>query len=210
VLGVLPDASHDDVKRAYTERALRWHPDRQPADDPAARERAEWHMREVNAAWQVLRSPASRAAYDDELRAAEDRTPEGSTHERPTSSGAHRRPSFADHLVDPRAETAPRHRGWRLWAPVLVVVALVVGILVATAYARRSGSDAPTEPEVHTTRFSVGDCVAVRPGPTVEGVPCDQPNTGRVVATTDYPRPCPSGTITVSLVEQQLSLCLSG
>ena len=68
VLGVAPSASHDEVKRAYTERALKYHPDRQGQATAENRERAEFHMREVNAAWEVLRSPARRAEYDTRLR----------------------------------------------------------------------------------------------------------------------------------------------
>ena len=58
---------------------------------------------------------------------------------------------------------------------------------------------------MHTERYPVGSCVAVTPGPVAYTVPCDQPHTGTVAATTDYPRPCPSGTSEVALVEQQLS-----
>ena len=68
VLGVSPDASHDEVKRAYTRQAFTWHPDRRGDLDDAGRARADFRMGECNAAWAVLRSPASRAAYDDELR----------------------------------------------------------------------------------------------------------------------------------------------
>ena len=56
----------------------------------------------------------------------------------------------------------------------------------------------------------MGSCVAVdvrARGAVV--VPCDQPHTGTVAATTDYPRPCPPGTYTVALVAEQLSLCLT-
>ena len=57
--------------------------------------------------------------------------------------------------------------------------------------------------------YPVGSCVAVTAGPTAVVVPCDQPHSGTVASTTDYPRPCPTGTYTVALVAQDLSLCLT-
>ena len=76
VLGVDPDASHDEVKRAFLDAALRYHPDRLGTEaDAAARERAEWRMREINEAWAVLQSPGGRARYDEELAAGIDKGP---------------------------------------------------------------------------------------------------------------------------------------
>jgi DnaJ domain len=209
VLGVAPDAGHDDLKRAYTAAAIEWHPDHWREAAPDERELAERHIREINAAWEALGTPAARALYDAGL--AEDRTarplrpPAGRT-------GA-RTPSFGDRLVDPRVvpgAVAGRERsGWR-WAPVIVLVAVFVGVLVVTAYAAHNHHDSPSGGvQVHTDRYPVGSCVAVTPGPVAYTVPCDQPHTGTVAATTDYPRPCPSGTSAVALVEQQLSLCLT-
>jgi hypothetical protein len=171
-------------------------------------------MREVNAAWAVLRSPADRAAYDEQLRAA---TPGGST--RPAATGPApamaEAASFEGQLVDPRS-IDPRvggpvraHRA--RWVPVVIVLALVaagIGLAVVTT-SNRSGS--PPEPVVRTNRYEVGSCVAVQPGPAgpvVSVVSCGLPNSGRVAATTDYPRPCPAGTDAVALVDEQVSVCL--
>jgi hypothetical protein len=168
-------------------------------------------MREINAAWEVLRNPAARAAYDEQLTAASRPPPRHPATPRRTV----RPPSFADHLVDPRVESGPpRHRsGWR-WAPVVVIVVVFVSVLVATAYAAHhhdgsGGSGGSGGVQVQTDNYPVGSCVAVTPGPVATVVPCDQPHTGTVAATTDYPRPCPSGTSEVALVEQQISLCLT-
>ena len=66
ILGVSPDAGHDEVKRAYTQQAFGWHPDRRRrARRRRARAQADWRMRECNAAWAVLGTPAGRAAYDE-------------------------------------------------------------------------------------------------------------------------------------------------
>lgn len=171
---------------------------------------AEFHMREINAAWEVLRRPAGRAAYDVELERA---TRAPSPPRRAASTSGPRPPSFSDHLVDPRDDPAAAgggRSGWR-WAPVAVIIVVFAAVLVGTAYALHhpDGSGGGGGVQVQTGRFPVGACVAVTPGPVAETVPCDQPHTGTVAATTDYPRPCPSGTSEVALVEEQISLCLT-
>jgi DnaJ-domain-containing protein 1 len=209
ILGVAPDAGHEDLKRAYTAAAVEWHPDHWREASPDEQERAERHIREVNAAWEVLGTPAARAAYDAEL--AESRRPRPVP--TPGATTRARTPSFGDRLVDPRtsrgAVVGGERRGWR-WVPVIVIGLVVVGVLVATAYAAHHHDGGPSGGvQVHPDQYPVGSCVAVAPGPVAYTVPCDQPHTGTVAATTDYPRPCPSGTSTVALVEQQLSLCLT-
>ena len=58
VLGVARDASADEIKRAWRKLARKHHPDLSHAPDAAAR------MQEINEAWDVLRDPEKRAAYD--------------------------------------------------------------------------------------------------------------------------------------------------
>jgi curved DNA-binding protein CbpA len=66
-LGLTPAATHEEIRQAYIERALRHHPDRQDGQDAAARADAERQMQEVNGAWAVLADRDARAAYDAEL-----------------------------------------------------------------------------------------------------------------------------------------------
>eukprot|EP00884_Botryococcus_braunii_P003386 jgi/Botrbrau1/13048/Bobra.0187s0010.1 len=54
----------DDVKRAFREAALRWHPDRQKVEDGRASQQAHERFRKLRTAYEVLRDPASRADYD--------------------------------------------------------------------------------------------------------------------------------------------------
>jgi hypothetical protein len=68
VLGVSPDASEEDLRRAYLRLARRFHPDRHVGGDARAAADAEARMRRINAAWQVLGSATSRAEYDRSLR----------------------------------------------------------------------------------------------------------------------------------------------
>ncbi|GBD42800.1 Chaperone protein DnaJ [bacterium HR40] len=59
VLGVDRHASEAEIKRAFRQLALRWHPDRNPGD-----KEAEARFKEINEAYEVLRDPQKRAAYD--------------------------------------------------------------------------------------------------------------------------------------------------
>lgn len=52
VLGVSPDASDEEIKRAYRRLAKKYHPDLNPGDQEAAR-----HMQQVNAAYEQIKNP---------------------------------------------------------------------------------------------------------------------------------------------------------
>ena len=52
VLGVSPDASDEEIKRAYRKLAKKYHPDLNPGDQEAARK-----MQEVNAAYEQIKNP---------------------------------------------------------------------------------------------------------------------------------------------------------
>ena len=52
VLGVSPDASDEEIKRAYRRLAKKYHPDLNPGDEKAAKE-----MQRVNAAYEQIKNP---------------------------------------------------------------------------------------------------------------------------------------------------------
>lgn len=59
VLEVARDASPDQIKKAYRQLALKFHPDRNPGD-----KEAEEKFKEASEAYQILSSEESRAKYD--------------------------------------------------------------------------------------------------------------------------------------------------
>src|ERR687885_986324 len=59
VLGVGRDASDDEVKKAYRKLAMTYHPDRNNGS-----KEAEERFKEITEAYDVLRDPQKRAAYD--------------------------------------------------------------------------------------------------------------------------------------------------
>jgi molecular chaperone DnaJ len=59
ILGVSKDASADDLKKAYRKLAMQYHPDRNPDN-----KEAEQKFKEVNEAYDALKEPQKRAAYD--------------------------------------------------------------------------------------------------------------------------------------------------
>jgi hypothetical protein len=64
-LGIAPDASPEDVRRAYLRLAREHHPDRHAGSSSRSGVAdAERRMREVNAAWAVLGDAGRRADYD--------------------------------------------------------------------------------------------------------------------------------------------------
>ncbi len=59
ILGVSRDASETDIKKAFRQLALKYHPDRNPED-----KEAEEKFKEINEAYSCLSDPEKRANYD--------------------------------------------------------------------------------------------------------------------------------------------------
>lgn len=58
-LGVNKDASADEIKKAYRKLAMKYHPDQNMGD-----KKSEQKFKEINEAYEVLKDPQKKAAYD--------------------------------------------------------------------------------------------------------------------------------------------------
>jgi curved DNA-binding protein len=118
IMGVVRDASAEDIKQAYRRLARKYHPDVSKEKDAEAR------FKEVGEAYEVLRDPEKRAAYDSlgaRPAGEEFRAPPGWEFESGTGAGqgpgAHS--DFFENLFgDLRARGAFRSRGFDTAAEV--------------------------------------------------------------------------------------------
>ena len=60
-LGIAPNASLQDIKKAYRQLALKYHPDKNPGN-----QYAETHFREIHEAYDILSDTNKRKIYDEE------------------------------------------------------------------------------------------------------------------------------------------------
>jgi molecular chaperone DnaJ len=65
ILGVDSNVADSDLKKAYRKQAMKYHPDRNPGDTDA-----EASFKEVNEAYEILKDPQKRSAYDQYGHAA--------------------------------------------------------------------------------------------------------------------------------------------
>jgi molecular chaperone DnaJ len=86
VLGVPRNADADEIKKAYRQQAVKFHPDKNPGDKSA-----EEKFKEVGEAYEALSDPQKRAAYDQFGHAAFD----------PRSRASAGRPDFSGQFHDP-------------------------------------------------------------------------------------------------------------
>jgi hypothetical protein len=215
VLGVSPEATYEELKKAYASKAFRLHPDRNAELDAERLEAMEWRMRELNASWAVLRDTARRQAYDAELaRTTRPAPAPGSSSAMSTASVP-----LTDDLPDLEPEvamSATQHNILR-FAPVGVLAVVLLVILIVSAYASSDGSG--DRPLVTTERAPVGSCVELGPlpadpdeaataRPELIEVDCGRVGASRVVAKVPFNRPCPAGTTPYPVPEESLSICL--
>src|ERR1700733_9819272 len=59
ILGVVKNASADEIKKAYRKKALQYHPDKNPGDAEA-----EKRFKEISEAYEILSDEKKRELYD--------------------------------------------------------------------------------------------------------------------------------------------------
>ena len=62
VLGVAQDASESEIKKAYRNLSLKYHPDRNPSEE------AKTKIQQINEAYENLGDAEKREQYNNELR----------------------------------------------------------------------------------------------------------------------------------------------
>jgi tetratricopeptide (TPR) repeat protein len=123
LLGVPPTATAAEIRAAYRQLALRWHPDRNGGDAAA-----EEQFKRLNDAYQVLGDPQRRASYDlSRWYAAQSLTPP-----EPPRPARERRGPPPGYTPPPPAPAyrAPTRSEWVLWGRWLLVFGLFVTLLV--------------------------------------------------------------------------------
>lgn len=161
-LGITPTSTTQEIRKAYLRRARALHPDRQQGKTEKEARRAEQAMQQVNVAWNVLSDPAKKADYDSGLRPRTTPTAQrASTAQRqasrPTagSAGHTTQQPYAGRAIDEEGGDG----SVSVWAsvPVLLVLGLLLGVLIVTAFA--DGEPADNRPVIQSsTELDVGDC----------------------------------------------------
>jgi len=150
-------------------------------------------MREINAAWEVLRNPSARARYDDQLKeqAEEAKKPQrvtstsvfdntGANEAAAPPSPVRARPRVISLEPEDVADLAPADgpvdaasgRRWLRWAPAMIGGAVVVVVLIAAAFSSRPASTVKLST---VEEFGVGTCVVILTDPaTVSSEPGEQ------------------------------------
>jgi hypothetical protein len=230
VLGVKPDASHEEVKRAYTARSLK-HRATPTADDPRSVEEAAYRRRELDEAWSVLRSPGSRAAYDESLL-DEDEEPEPEPKWVATGAWAGRdytrrlgetdgsdrngsggtvwftEPEVAD--IEPLDEhdDQPKRRRTAVGPLAIGAVALILVLIVLS----RINNDRADVTIQTRERYPRGSCVDLQhvdeTHTTATEVPCSGQHDGQVVDKVDIGSTCTPHTEYTELDSLGIVLCL--
>jgi len=194
VLGVVPTASAEELRRAYLSRARESHPDRYVDASAAQRDAAEGRMREVNEAWRVLGNARRRRRYDLELMPARPYTADVRFASR--SDGT--MPEVIDY--DDVDGTARIIRG----LPWMIVVVVLFAIFVFTAYAATGGQTTPTP----TPANNLGRCVRTTGDSAVSPAACGSDGARLVIATVDPTQQCPAGTERLAPLSGTTVYCL--
>jgi curved DNA-binding protein CbpA len=207
-LGVTPKSTTQEIRKAYLRRARALHPDRQLGRSPTEARTSEQAMQQVNVAWNVLSDPKKKSEYDKSMRP---RAAQSTTRARAAQSTA----TPASHRTKPAGEGQVRSiddeagdGSVSVWAsiPVLLILGLVLGILIVTAFAdNRTQDPPPTTPA--TQQLGVGDCFAFVGNTPRERSCASGTSDGLVVATVPDSGNCPQDAQSLKDPTSEFFLC---
>lgn len=164
-LGIEPTSTTQEIRKAYLRRARALHPDRQLGKTETEARRAEQAMQQVNVAWNVLSDPGKKADYDTSLspKAASQATRPTTTVSPPHSRRSTDTPRPSQNQSGGSSgrsiDDEDGDGSVSIWAsiPVLLVLGLLLGLLIVTAFA--DGEPADNRPVIQSsTELDVGDC----------------------------------------------------
>lgn len=116
VLKVSPDAPAEVIRAAYKVLASKYHPDKCPGDDAAAR-----MMQYINAAYAVLSDPEKRREYD-ESHARDEGRPDSVSRQASQHPGGYASSPAEPPREPPSSKSAApkKEPWWASWAPIIV------------------------------------------------------------------------------------------
>jgi hypothetical protein len=200
VLGVRPDASADELRRSYLQRARLLHPDRHVDAGSARRAEVERQMQDLTAAWQVLGDARRRRRYDEQEGIGV-REPAPDTSEQPrfvTRLDGTTEADVGPVEVDGLARLA---RG----IPWIALIAVLVIIFIFSAYALTGKPGAGDIGNGTKT----GTCVLITGG-SPSPAPCDTKGARVVITLVGASSPCPQGTERFQPTSGNAAYCLEG
>lgn len=186
VLDVSPSATREEAREQYRRLVRLLHPDRLTDASEAEKRLAERRMRELTEAWKVIGDEEARRRYDDSLQRAEELRKARAR--RPAPAGAGARPAaprpappgsagggsttyaattqlvndtedYGGLRFDPAPEDDRGHPMFFLRrGPVILMLAVLLGILVGSAYAARRDDSSPNGREPECIPTAAGRC----------------------------------------------------
>ena len=229
-LGVTPGSTTQEIRKAYLRRARALHPDRQQGRSPAEARKAEQAMQLVNVAWNVLSDPKKKSEYDKSLKPrssstqtrprqqptqraktqpAQQRTqttrPKASASSNAESQQRQRNQQRQRHSIDDE----PGDGSVSVWAslPVLLILGLVLGILIVTAFAGNNGDNSRRPAVENNAELDIGDCFALVGNEPRERSCASGTSDGQVTSTAPDAGNCPENTQPLKDPDRDFFLC---
>ena len=210
-LGVTPKSTTQEIRKAYLRRARALHPDRQLGRTPTEARTSEQAMQQVNVAWNVLSDPKKKSEYDKTIGPRQAQTATRPRAAQPAARSASQRSRTTGGANEGQSRSIddePGDGSVSVWAsiPVLLILGLVLGILIVTAFAdNRTQEPPPTTPA--TQQLGVGDCFAFVGNTPRERSCASGTSDGLVVATVPDSGNCPQDAQSLKDPTSEFFLC---